>query len=372
MALFDLFPEALAATFTSYLPRTATTHHYLENNLNNNINTISKPFVTLTYASSLDSQISLAPGVQTLLSGPLTKHFTHHLRSCHAAILVGVNTAIADDPGLNCRIRHIVQDAQPRPIILDPQARWLCSWLRYSLDSVKNQHQQQDEDEKYRKIHDSQNDKSKEFYSDIKNCRLFRTAREGKGLYPWVLVREHNSRLSMSQQDPDEYENMTKRRAVAEKAFIDAGGHIIYIPDLPAVDATTNPTTTLEFNGEEDNKENNKNDEGTNTDFARNKWSWSTILSKLANQGITSLMVEGGAGVINDLLSVGNLHLVNSVIITIAPVFLGQGGVVVSPPGRAGESSENGGVTRVTAVRFKDVGWCVMESDVVMVARPVV
>ena len=31
-----------------------------------------KPFVTLTYASSLDSMISLGPGVRTALSGPKT------------------------------------------------------------------------------------------------------------------------------------------------------------------------------------------------------------------------------------------------------------------------------------------------------------
>jgi len=373
MALFDPFPETLAAAFTNYLPQTTTTPHLQDDNNNNNNNNDDnckpKPFVTLTYASSLDSQISLDPGVQTLLSGPLTKHFTHHLRSHHAAILVGVNTAIADDPGLNCRIRHIGSDAQPRPIILDPQARWLCSWLRYPIDSVRRQQHQQHQEEK-KEFHDLPNDKSKEVYSDIKNCRLLKTYHEGKGSSPWVLVRErgnnHNHSSILPKEHVDAYE---KERTIAEKSFVDAGGYIIYIPEI-----LTTAATTIAIKSDNDNN-------STNIQPVKNKWSWSTILSILAGQGITSLMVEGGASVINDLLSVENLHLVDSVIITIAPVFLGQGGVVVSPPGRTEEkrsvkgkqsqSENHNTTTRVTAVKFKDVKWCVMENDVVMVARPV-
>lgn len=42
---------------------------------------LRKPDVTLTFATSLDSQLSLAPGVQTALSGPESKAMTHYLRS---------------------------------------------------------------------------------------------------------------------------------------------------------------------------------------------------------------------------------------------------------------------------------------------------
>ena len=65
------------------------------------------PFVTLTFATSLDSALSLAPGAQTALSGPQSKAMTHYLRSRHDGIMVGVGTAIADNPSLNCRIRGI-------------------------------------------------------------------------------------------------------------------------------------------------------------------------------------------------------------------------------------------------------------------------
>ena len=88
------------------------------------------PHVTLTYASSLDSKISLMPGVQTILSGQDSKLMTHYLRSRHDAILVGVGTVMADNPGLNCRLEGaggfggLGRMWQPRPIIVDPTGRW--------------------------------------------------------------------------------------------------------------------------------------------------------------------------------------------------------------------------------------------------------
>ncbi|KAJ6000142.1 hypothetical protein N7481_000551 [Penicillium waksmanii] len=64
------------------------------------------PHVTLSYASSMDSKISLRAGMQTVLSGPEAKLMTHYLRSRHDAILIGVGTVLADNPGLNCRLRR--------------------------------------------------------------------------------------------------------------------------------------------------------------------------------------------------------------------------------------------------------------------------
>lgn len=106
--------------------------------------------LTVTYAASLDSRISLRHGLQTKLSGPESKQMTHYLRSKHEAILVGVGTAIADDPGLNCRFPAQVSRGlltQPRPVVLDPHGRW--------------------------KVH--------------RGCRAVRTAREEQGKGPWVL-----------------------------------------------------------------------------------------------------------------------------------------------------------------------------------------
>jgi len=81
---------------------------------------------------------------------------------------------------------------------------------------------------------------------------------------------------------------------------------------------------------------------------------------------LNSVMVEGGGGVINDLLAEGNLPLVDSVIVTIAPTYLGQGGVNVSPS----EVLSTADGKRTLAVKFKDVEWRVLGRDVVMLARP--
>jgi 2,5-diamino-6-(ribosylamino)-4(3H)-pyrimidinone 5'-phosphate reductase len=58
------------------------------------------------------------------------------------------------------------------------------------------------------------------------------------------------------------------------------------------------------------------------------KFRWSDILAALAARGIKSLMIEGGARVISDVLSEG---VADVVIITIAPVFLGRDAIAVAP-----------------------------------------
>lgn len=110
------YPEHARAFLDPYLPPRG-------------VNLKPRPYITLTWASSLDSQISIQTGIQTAISGPETKAMTHYLRSRHDAILIGVRTAIADDPSLNCRLAGaggyggVGLDGQPRPIIIDPHAR---------------------------------------------------------------------------------------------------------------------------------------------------------------------------------------------------------------------------------------------------------
>ena len=54
------------------------------------------------------------------LSGPLSSTLTHALRAAHDAILVGVDTVIADNPRLNVRL---VAGPDPQPIVLDSHLR---------------------------------------------------------------------------------------------------------------------------------------------------------------------------------------------------------------------------------------------------------
>lgn len=79
-----------------------------------------RPLVTLTYAQSLDGSIAARRDARLELSGPQTLRLTHHLRSVHDAILVGIGTVLADDPRLTARL---VQGKNPRPIIVDSHLR---------------------------------------------------------------------------------------------------------------------------------------------------------------------------------------------------------------------------------------------------------
>ena len=86
------------------------------------------PFVTLTYAQSLDGSIASATGLPLALSGPQAMTLTHALRATHDAILVGIGAVLADDPQLTVRL---VAGPHPQPVVLDshlrlpPQARLL-------------------------------------------------------------------------------------------------------------------------------------------------------------------------------------------------------------------------------------------------------
>jgi GTP cyclohydrolase II len=82
--------------------------------------TWNRPWVTLSYAQSVDGCISLIRGKPLKLSGPASHILTHHLRAHHDAILVGVDTVIADDPQLTVRL---VPGEHPQPVILDSRLR---------------------------------------------------------------------------------------------------------------------------------------------------------------------------------------------------------------------------------------------------------
>lgn len=78
------------------------------------------PFVTLSYAQSLDGSIATRPGRPLALSGPEALALTHRLRAAHDAILVGIGTVLADDPRLTVRL---VPGAHPQPVVLDTHLR---------------------------------------------------------------------------------------------------------------------------------------------------------------------------------------------------------------------------------------------------------
>jgi 2,5-diamino-6-(ribosylamino)-4(3H)-pyrimidinone 5'-phosphate reductase len=233
------------------------------------------PVVTLTFATSLDSALSLAPGVQTALSGMQSKAMTHYLRCRHDAILVGVGTAIADNPSLNCRIKGVGGyggeglSGQPQPIIIDPQGRWQLG----------------------------------------PDTKILHLARQGRGKAPWIITTKK-----------PEQENLRLLEAV--------GGCYIVL------DATASSSD------------------------ARPSIAWFDMFQAVYAKGVHSIMIEGGGAIINSLLSAENSHLIDSVIVTIAPTWLGQGGVVVSPPRKAGSV--------LPVARLKQTKWQQLGDDVVL------
>lgn len=65
--------------------------------------TAYRPYVILKWAQTADGFIAGIPGERLLISGAITNRFVHRWRSEEAAILVGTNTALQDDPQLNTR-----------------------------------------------------------------------------------------------------------------------------------------------------------------------------------------------------------------------------------------------------------------------------
>ncbi|KAI8637980.1 dihydrofolate reductase-like domain-containing protein [Parasitella parasitica] len=108
-----------------------------------------RPFVTLTFAQSLDGKIA-KQGQQVLISGKESMAMTHRLRILHDGILVGIGTALIDDPQLNARYLSASETSikQPQPIVLDPS-------LRLSPD-----------------------------------CKLVKNYANGTGKQPWLIVSE--------------------------------------------------------------------------------------------------------------------------------------------------------------------------------------
>jgi len=80
----------------------------------------ARPWVTLTYAQSLDGSLATPGGARLTLSGPDSLRLTHRLRAWHDCILVGIGTVLNDDPSLTVRL---VAGTSPRPIVLDSQLR---------------------------------------------------------------------------------------------------------------------------------------------------------------------------------------------------------------------------------------------------------
>jgi diaminohydroxyphosphoribosylaminopyrimidine deaminase/5-amino-6-(5-phosphoribosylamino)uracil reductase len=78
--------------------------------------------ITLKLATSLDGRIATAAGESRWITGEAAREQSHRLRAEHDAVLIGAETALADDPELTVRLPGY-NGRQPARVVLDSRQR---------------------------------------------------------------------------------------------------------------------------------------------------------------------------------------------------------------------------------------------------------
>ena len=81
-----------------------------------------RPIVCLKTATTLDGRIATHTGESQWITGPEARARTHLMRGRYDAVMVGVGTAVADDPELTCRLPGGTA-RQPVRIVVDSRLR---------------------------------------------------------------------------------------------------------------------------------------------------------------------------------------------------------------------------------------------------------
>lgn len=112
----------------------------------------AQPYVTSKLAMSVDGRTAMASGESKWITSPEARRDVQKLRAASGAILTGVETVLADDPGMNVRMENVDVE-QPIRVILDSRLRTpstakllgldgrtiilTCSVEQYKIDTLK-------------------------------------------------------------------------------------------------------------------------------------------------------------------------------------------------------------------------------------------
>jgi diaminohydroxyphosphoribosylaminopyrimidine deaminase/5-amino-6-(5-phosphoribosylamino)uracil reductase len=86
---------------------------------------VGRPWVLFKSAMTLDGKVATRSGDSKWISGEDSRHLAHRWRASVDAIVVGIGTALADDPQLTARPEGLPAepDCQPRRVVFDSLAR---------------------------------------------------------------------------------------------------------------------------------------------------------------------------------------------------------------------------------------------------------
>ncbi|MCY1663949.1 bifunctional diaminohydroxyphosphoribosylaminopyrimidine deaminase/5-amino-6-(5-phosphoribosylamino)uracil reductase RibD [Rhizobium sp. SL86] len=246
-----------------------------------------RPHVTLKLAVSADGMIGREGAGQVAITGPASRAQVHALRAEMDAILVGIGTAIADDPELTVRLPGL-EDRSPIRIVLDRHLRLpLTSKLvRTARDVPVLVAVLPEPPSALPGISPTRGETGPRLAphsllgTDIASSTASLSAGQDGASFVSPLVGEMPGRAEGDLVSPSS--EIAEDLATRRNALIEAGVEILDAADLP------------------------------------------DLLAQLATRGLSSLLVEGGASVARAFLEAG---LVDRILLFEGETVIGEGGI---------------------------------------------